>query len=40
MDNNPATFLMFISLFMKRLQEVAPDILKQPGSHWSAIKPD
>jgi len=25
---------------MKRRQEVVPVILKQPGSRWSAIKPN
>jgi hypothetical protein len=36
----PASFFTLLLLCMKRRQEVVPVILKQPGSRWSAIKPN
>jgi hypothetical protein len=37
--NNLEAVFTFFLLFMKHRQEVAPVILKQPGSHWSAMMP-
>jgi hypothetical protein len=40
MNINAVTFFTCFSFFIKRFQEVAPVILKQPGSHWATMKPD